>query len=196
MTFVDQLRLARARSAPALHQFLLEYKPDGRTIHAFFEGYDDESFYMGFLNSMAPAGYTVRPHRCGRKSEVYSAYRSVDPRVSRKGRALFFVDKNLSDFLGESWPTASNIFVTEHYSTENYLVDTGLLRRALRELYQMTDSERAMHMILRAFERLLRRFQREMVPIMGWILSARRLGHNLSLDNLQMASCSTFVSTV
>ncbi|MFO0892340.1 MAG: DUF4435 domain-containing protein [Isosphaeraceae bacterium] len=186
MKFVDQLRAARNRSGPVLHQFLLEYKPDGKTIHTFFEGYDDESFYTNFLDSMLPAGYTLRAHRCGKKSEVYEAFRKIDHRVTRKGRALFFVDKDLSDYLGETWPVASNIFVTCHYSIENYLVTPTVIRRALRELYQMTDSEESVELVLARFQAILDRFYSLMAPIMLWILAMRHLKVEINLNNLQM----------
>jgi hypothetical protein len=83
MKFVDQLRAARNRSGPVQHPFLLASKPDGKTIHTFFEGYGDASFSTNFLNSMLPPGYTLRAHRCGKKCGVYEAFPKIDQNRDR-----------------------------------------------------------------------------------------------------------------
>jgi hypothetical protein len=188
MKFADQLRAARMKAGSVLHQFLLELKRNSKFVHAFFEGYEDESFYLNFISAMLPPGYELRAYRCGTKTEVYEAYRKINSRVKNPGQALFFVDKDYSDYLGEAWPTAANIFVTLHYSIENYLVTESVIRRALRELFQMTDSEKALGLLLKRFERVHKRFCQLMIPLTAIIIALRYQKAKVNLNNLQLGN--------
>ena len=187
MKFVDRLRAARAGAGTALHQFLLNHKRCRRIVHVFFEGFDDQSFYYGFLQNMAPLECELLPYRCGNKTAVYEAFLKINPRIASSGEALFFVDKDLSDFLGEEWPVASDIFVTRHYSIENYLVEPEMLRRTLCELYGLSATEAVVDEAAKRFEAVLKQFHVLLAPVMVWILAMRQQSQVLNLQNLRLA---------
>ena len=138
MLRVEDLRRERENPRTAFLQFLLNAKLPN-IIHSFFEGQDDLSFYTNFINS-----FTQDPDKlhltyiCGDKEGVYKAYGLV-MKANRPGTFLFFVDKDLSDILNEKYLQATNIYVTEFYSIENYIVTEYMLRRIWAEILHFTE---------------------------------------------------------
>jgi hypothetical protein len=126
MTFLDELKRARISPISVYHQFLLKNhsSPDG--VHVFFEGDADFSFYTGFLHRFIPSSKRLFPYRCGSKANVYDTHSKVMS-APPKGIVLFFVDKDFSDILNENYPAADNIYVTDYYSVENYVVTEDML---------------------------------------------------------------------
>ncbi len=71
MSFIDDLRQARSATRTVLFQLLLTYRAKGGTLHAFFEGQDEESYFTSFLRFYTPADYSLFGHRCRGKSGVF-----------------------------------------------------------------------------------------------------------------------------
>jgi hypothetical protein len=186
MTFIDDLRMARSGRTAVLHEFLLRYDPKQRKLHAFFEGYEDIPFYSGLIEQRLPQGDRLVTYRCGGKREVYELFHSVVQRYPKIKEALFFVDKDLDDILGEPWPTDPRIFVTDTYSIENYLVSTEVFARLCRDSLQMKRVEFPAERMVAQFERQLAMFQRLAIPLMAWIVAVRRSGQRPVLNDVNM----------
>src|SRR6478672_1634606 len=118
MTFLDELKRARQSPVSAYQQFLLKNRSSSSSLHAFFEGHGDQSFYIGFLHRFISDPKYLYTYKCGKKLNVYETYAKVVS-ASPQGIVLFFVDKDFSDILRESYPRSENIYVTDHYSIEN-----------------------------------------------------------------------------
>jgi len=125
MDFLSEIT-QEADESGAYQEFLLYYKHKGKTLHLFFEGKDDPSFYSGFINEiiindLSPHNtYICYSHICGDKYKVYEMYVKITNRFT-KSRCLFFVDKDFSDYLEQNYPYDEHIYVTDFYSIENFL---------------------------------------------------------------------------
>src|SRR5690349_18429706 len=110
MSLLDDLKRAQASSASAHHLFLLQYNPNQPSVHAFFEGQDDESFYVHLLHQHVPDGWRLRLYRCGNKNQVYETHNLISNKITVNNPTLFFVDKDHSDLLPTPPPDLPAIF--------------------------------------------------------------------------------------
>ena len=183
MSFVGELREARKRSVVILHDFLLNLNPSQNRIHAFFESDEDLSFYSNFIYQRISEGYKVHNYQCDGKGQVYRAYEKIGGRQLGANIALFFVDKDLDEFLGREYAVAPNIFVTDYYSIENYLVNAYMLERVVNELFHVKRAELSLEEIKLSFESSLREFYDLMRPLMAWVIYLRRCSVKVNLNN-------------
>ncbi len=186
MPFLDDLRRSRESPASAFQSYLLQAAKFPGSIHAFFEGDSDSSFYTGFLHSFA-GGRDVCPHRCGNKDGVYDTFHRVMTHKPPLGTPLFFVDKDLSDILSETRTSATNIYVTDYYSIENYLVTSDMLRRVLNEIFHFTGTAQDPGPIVEKFASGVEQFHASILPIMAWIVCLRYHGHRPNLNNVKLS---------
>jgi hypothetical protein len=72
------------------------------------------------------------------------------------------------------------------YSIENYIVTSHTFERALDAYIRIRDVSVPIEPLLRQFERELKNFQRQIMPLMGWILVVRRYGLKPNLNNIDL----------
>lgn len=183
-TLADSLRQARQSRVAVLHEYWTLYDPSKARVHAFFEGQEDVAFYSHHIEKQSPKGAELRTYRCDGKGQVFEAFEAIVQRVPDVKHTLFFVDKDLDDILGQPWPTDPRVFVTDVYSVENYYVTDVVLLRMLRDCVKLTGCTFDESTFVIEFRSSHRRFQRSILPVMAWILVARRLGLRPNLGNL------------
>jgi len=109
--------------------------------------------------------------------------RSVSPQTI----VLFFVDKDFSDFLSENYPKAGNIYVTDFYSIENYLVSEDMLIRVWNEIIRFPNTSIDTSVIIQKFQVQLARFYNFVLPITAWIVYLRRKGIQPNINNVNFS---------
>lgn len=191
MGLLKNHRNLRTSSIVAYHRFLLNFRCQEKAIHAFFEGQEDQSYYINHLQSKVPNDWTVYTYYCGNKDGVYNIFEKIDWETHPKEKILFFVDKDLSDIIGEQYPIEQNIYVTGFYSTENYLVNSMMLERVLREIYHLKE-EKVIESIIRRFEINLERFYKHIRRNMAWIICCRRNSIRPQLQNIKIKKIFAF----
>jgi Protein of unknown function (DUF4435) len=107
--FADLLREAKNGRVQVLHEFLTNFDPSANRVHCFYEGREDEIFYRNFVSARTTS--RLISYICGNKRDVYSVCDAV---ANHRGyrQSLFFVDKDLSDLMNETWPAHSRLFTT------------------------------------------------------------------------------------
>ncbi len=192
MLFVDGLRHERESATSAYHQFLLRDSKFPGNIHAFFEGQDDLSFYMNFLHKFTSDTNYIHVYKCGNKRGVYETYSKI-MYLNRQGIPLFFVDKDLSDIMEEEWEEAPNIYITDYYSIENYLVTEDMLSRVWTELFHFINIILDFNEIhQKKFREELERFYQFVLPITAWIVYLRRRGKRPNVNNINFSTLFKF----
>lgn len=186
--FLDILREARESTSSVFAQFLVAYKTLGNDIHCFFEGPEDECFYRTHIERQLPKNFVFQSYRCKNKDDVYITHAKISSRIHDQRRVVFFVDKDLDDILETVRPQDSNIFSTNYYSIENYVVNTTILKRVVREIFHEFDQEK-ISAAAAAFETQHKHFNKSITGVMVWIIAARRSNlspniKNINLDNL------------
>jgi predicted DNA-binding protein (MmcQ/YjbR family) len=187
--------------ASVYQEFLLNNKPKNRTIHAFFEGNDDLSFYHNFieqiiLNDIAQNQYSYNQYSCGNKSCVYKLHQKVSSRTNSNSRALFFVDKDLSNFLNEVYFCDNSIYVTNYYSIENFVVTEHMLQRIWKEIFHINSldldfllksTDLSYNLVANQFTQELKKFHYWMISIIAWIIYTRKKGQKPNLNNINLS---------
>jgi hypothetical protein len=153
------------------HEFLHYYKATARVVYGFVEGKDDPAFYRGFIENSLPSEWDVELIRAGKKDKVLGALNSMDWLRFPKKRVCFFVDRDLSEFLGEQLPSGENLYITDNYSIENDVVTFRTMKRVLEEVLNITEFDQTeIRVIQELFESNLDTFREVMVSVMSQIL--------------------------
>lgn len=179
----DALEVATA----AYHEFLLYYRNDARLVYGFVEGREDPTFYRGIIDLMLDDQWTVKLIAGGNKSRVIQLARQMDWGRFSQRRVCFFIDKDLSDYLGEQLPSDQNIYVTDGYSIENSIVCQYTLERVLEEIFGFDGMLPAESDRIRAnFQASFDAFTEIMLPVMAQVLLWMRGKEAPCLDNLRL----------
>jgi hypothetical protein len=186
MSYLNILKKSRDSDITVLQYFLLHFKRKEKCIHAFFEGRDDPSFYTNYFENNLPKNYVFKIYKCNNKKSVYYIYHQLKARNVPKELSLYFVDKDLSDYLGEEWDRDVNIFTTKYYSIENYMVNKTVLKRILIELYGINESDATIEFILENFEIQLNRFYKLFIPLYAYIILKKLEGYQILFNNINL----------
>ena len=129
--FVQRVKEAR-RSGAVLKARLITLRsdlPDATIL--VFEGDDDKIVYGQWIRRIRP-GLRYEPFPCGGKKEVRALKNAVHRDMGGLGRGLFFfVDRDFDDLTG--FLDVADVFVTDTYSVENYLVTDEVVEDLLRD---------------------------------------------------------------
>ena len=184
MSLLDDHRAERTSAASAFHDFLIEH-PKAPAIHAFYEGDADPAFYNPHIRRFAGDRFALRPYRCGRKREVYRAREKVARSGYTHGVALFFVDRDLSDLVGDVYPECADVFVTDYYSIESYLVSQTVLRMVWDDNFHFKDVSFDVEGVLARCGEQLSRFHVSVLPIAVWAIALRRGRQRPNVQNIE-----------
>lgn len=171
----------------AYHEFLLFYKRAGNVVYGFVEGLQDPSFYRSVIDSILPDGWRVRLFQAGNRDKVVKTCLEIDWGRFDRRRVCFFVDRDLTAFVGGGENLPQNIYVTDQYSIENDVVNHETLSRLLEEVFNivgLTPDEE--HAINRMFDEEYGRFCEAMIAPMSQILIWRKNGNRPCLDNVKL----------
>jgi hypothetical protein len=194
MSFTDVLRQARDSRVAVIHEFWTQYDPKQRRLHAFFEAQDDILLISPTIDTRLPQGYKLFTYRCDGKERVFEAFSAITARIPDVKLTLFFVDKDIDDILGRDWPTDPRIFVTDVYSIENYCATPIVLSRFYAASVKLRDVTFNEGVIAAQFTEQQARFRACVLPLMAWILVARRMGFRPNLNNLRLSDLISFTA--
>ncbi|WP_080495544.1 DUF4435 domain-containing protein [Burkholderia ubonensis] len=186
MGMLEEHNAASETEEEIYHEFLLWYKKDRKEVYAIIEGDEDPIFYRGIIDALLPAGWSVRTISAGNKDRVIDTLKAFDWNRFPPARVGFFVDRDLSIFLGgEISAEHSNLYTTDKYSIENELANEQTLLRSLREVMGVTqissDEEDA---IADTYHRNFNTFSEAFSMIMSQIIAWMRANKSPCLKNI------------
>lgn len=193
MTMLEIHQAAIQETTPIFHEFIARYNKFKKTVYGFVEGKDDPSFYRGFIEQSIPHDWSVELWAAGNKDKVIQLISHFDWDRFPKKRVAFFIDRDLSCFIGERLPTEDNVYITDKYSIENDVVSRSTCERILTEicnLSELTPSEK--DGLLDLFENQVDAFFDALAPIMSWIILWKRNGKRPSLNDICMKHMFSF----
>ncbi|MBL7920052.1 MAG: DUF4435 domain-containing protein [Bacteroidia bacterium] len=189
MEFLKYLKSAAKSNTSVRTKFLQQYNKNDKSIHIFYEGNDDPSFYTNYFEQKSKL--KVYHYQAENKAGVYEIHSKINWNIYKRNRALFFADKDFSDILKEIYPTESNIFVTKHYSIENYLVCKAIFTRILRDILHI-DDDKFINKCYRNFDKNLKIFSYKIQPLIAWIVYHRSIKSKLQLNNFKISDLFYF----
>jgi len=191
MSFVDLLRQSRSTPTALVHQFLTSYDPSEPRVYAFVEGDADRAFYRAFIEPHL-RGRRLYIFNCEGKRRVFDAYEKVTQRHPHCRNVLFFVDKDVDDLIGQTWPADPRIFVTAWYSVENYVVNRESVDRYFADFIKVRRVALDLSSVASQFDSKLASFHRAVKPLMCWIIVMRRSGASVILSDLKLEKLYDF----
>ena len=150
-------------------------------ILCFVEGKPDVTFYSNYINQHY-SEFNVFFFNCQSFKNVINIFEILKKKKWKKKKEsnfLFFTDKDFSDidFFSENRIVSDNIFRTDFYSFENYIVNEQTLRRILIECLQ--DKNHVLH--LEMYSKLYKEFSEAFKKINYLVLYLRIMAKEKSI---------------
>jgi hypothetical protein len=186
-SFLDTLKAAPQSPEVKRNVFLANFDPRAKKIGIFLEGRDDPSFFRVHIEKIArETNLEVTIIVLGGKKNVLDAWRFLEQRFPDNPRLMFFVDKDHDDLISatEGTTTQGSLFVTTHYSIENFLVSEEAIAVVLTDIWGLDSSSGAIEVACRNFSQFQQAYRIAFLPWMAWLLAARRSGTNAQNDNI------------
>lgn len=187
---MDMLQLhaeALQSTATAYHEFLLRYRASHSVVYGFVEGKEDPMFYRGLIEQALPAGWEVELIPSGNRDNVLSSLAEFDWTKYSKKRICFFVDRDLTEFVGTKNQAIENLYITDNYSIENEAMTFGTYRRILEEVFNIGGLKPAdVEKLKDIFDKNLSLFQKCLHPIMAQIIIWQRAGLRPTLNDIDI----------
>ncbi len=188
MDILQELNDSLNSSNIPYHEFLLRYNPNKKQVFAFYEGNEDGSFYGRFLEGVIGNDWELEEIVVGCKNNVVKLWKDFNWDIYNPKQIAFFVDQDLSYWLNETTEYGENVFVTDEYSIENYVVNSlsfkswlchyqGFARVSKKDLQNMIDEY-----ILN-----IEKFKCEMSLIMAQAVVAKRHNNSISLNAFKLS---------
>ncbi|NOJ78164.1 DUF4435 domain-containing protein [Myxococcus xanthus] len=190
MSYVDYLRKQRDVYAAIWLQFCHAYQKNSADVFVFFEGHDDLAFFMPELRRRGQnSALTIKPFVCRGKRTVLKLIPVVRARLDRPGRAIFFVDKDIDEFVGPpAWrPEDPFVYETKWYSIENYIVSEEAYHWVWTDLMRLSSADPRLGEMVKSYRYMSMRFVRIATVLMAWSLFHRKHGRRPNLNNLELS---------
>lgn len=121
MNVKQKHELSRQKVNIQYHNFLKKYRKGDKIEYIFCEGDEDIAYYSHAIKQLYPELQVVKVP-VGGKEDVILLNSYFDWTRFNKNQLLFFVDRDMSYWLGTSDIFSDNIYVTDGYSIENDVV--------------------------------------------------------------------------
>lgn len=176
--YVENMKSARNKPAVLKHQLISLRSKIPDTLIFVFEGVEDKIVYFQWIKRVRP-DLDYEPFICKGKNYVLElrevAFRDMG---NIKEGVYFFVDRDFDGLCGHT--PHDSTFMTETYSTENYLVTSDVLEEVLRNEFHCHSKPDERQPMLYAFEDLYTQFLEITSELNYRIFVARRLGLRVS----------------
>lgn len=195
MNMLDAHAQAMQSTATIYHEFLLRYKPNERLVYGLVEGKEDPMFYRGLIEQALPKDWDVELIPAGNRDAVLNAYNDFDWNRFSPQSICFFVDRDLTEFIGRKAPDLKNLYVTDDYSIESELAKFSVFRRVIEEVYNINDLRpEDMDKIRVLFEENTAAFRAALSAVMAQIIIWRRAGKRPNLNDIRVKDYFKFDS--
>lgn len=192
MSILQELEKSIQSDAPSYMEFLYRYDPKKKQVFAFYEGDEDSSFYHHFLKMAIDADCELEEIVAGCKNNVLKLQREFDWKTYSKKQIVFFVDRDLSHWLGDPTFYGENVFVTDEYSVENYVASPQGFRAWLVHFEGFARAKKQeIDFMVSEYESSVAIFQKVMMPIMAQAVVAKRHDSSISLGDFRISNNNT-----
>ena len=188
MSLLQELENSIRSDAPSYMEFLYRYNPKKKQVFAFYEGDEDSSFYAHILKKALEPGFELEEIVAGCKNNILKLQREFDWNVYDNKQIVFFVDRDLSYWLGDPAQYGENIFTTDDYSVENYVVNSQGFRAWLVHFEGFARaSKQEIDFMVSEYEVTIAAFKESMMPIMAQAVVAKRHDNSISLSDFKIS---------
>lgn len=186
---MQELEDSLTSDAPMYMEFLYRFNPKKRQIFAFYEGDEDLSYYNNILRKIFGPALEIEEIIAGCKNNVLKLLRGFNWKYYRRKQICFFVDKDLSFWLKSEHPSDNNLYVTDGYSIENYIVTEKMFHILMTEIMGFGRAcKKELDIVKSKYKVLFEQFQNEMMQVMATCILAKRKNDNISLSDYKLSN--------
>lgn len=186
MSFLDQLRSMRTIPQAVWLEFLGTYR-DGRfDLYLFFEGKDDLSFYQPYFRQIWTTRGTPYGFNCEGKDAVIEIIPRVKQKLDYEWRGLFFIDKDIDDYCGNTKHADAYLYETEVYAIENLIATPSTLAVIWTDLLSLPLTDTRYSELCNGFDAANTTWNAAMTEVMAWVIHLRRNKHRVVLNDVSM----------
>jgi hypothetical protein len=194
MSILEELDSCMKSDAPSYLEFLLRYKPKQKQIFAFYEGDEDSSYYKSFIEEYTQNEYEIEEIIAGCKNNVMKLQKEFDWEIYNRYQIAFFVDRDLSFWLNEVPIDIDNVFVTEGYSVENYLICEKIFMELLFNIKGFARAKKSeIKNMCKCFRDILPKFEERIMPVMAMAVFAKKRDKNIVLSEYKISKTLKFL---
>ncbi len=196
MDILEKHKNAKKKPIVFYHRFLNAYKKYNKDIFIFCEGEVDLGYYGEIIDHKYPSINIVKcVAEC--KNNVISIYQQIDWDNYEKNRVLFFVDRDLSYWSGETQYYDTNVYITEGYSFENDAVNEHMFIKCLQDLYGFANCEKNEIDALRIiYNNYWNDFVGGSYELMAYLLYKYKSSKEHKASNVKIKNCISFEESV
>lgn len=184
MSLLDILDEKFLTPAASYIKILSQYKKDEKTLFCFVEGIEDVSFYSQFIERYNEEN--VKYIICNGKENVIDNYKNLDWNFYNKKRVLFFIDKDFDDYIENELINDENVFITDFYSVENYLVGEYTLEKFIIDNCLINDEE-IIKIAVSNFKIQHREYVNQIKMISAWMMYCRKNKFNVNFNEIKIS---------
>lgn len=185
MSLLDTLDEKILTPAATYIKILSQYKTHDNTIFCLVEGVEDISFYRPFME-IYKDNVPIKYIACYGKQNVIDNYNDIDWNFYDKKRVLFFIDKDFDDYIEKELLKDDNVFVTDCYSIENYLVDEVILEKFIIDNCLITN-ESIIKLAIENFKEQHIIYATQLKMISAWMMYCRKNNFDVSFNEIKMS---------
>lgn len=185
MSLLDTLDKKILTPSATYIKILSQYKANDNTVFCLVEGIEDISFYRTFME-IYKNDVPIKYISCYGKENVINNYNSLNWGFYDKKRVLFFIDKDFDDYIGREIINDFNVFVTDCYSIENYLVDEMILEKFITDNCFITN-ESIIQLAIDNFRYQHSTYVKQLKMISAWMMYCRKNKFDVSFNEIKMA---------
>lgn len=171
--YIERMKASRGSSAVMKTKLIALRSALPDCIVFAFEGDDDKPVYFQWTKQIRP-DLAYEPFVCNGKKQVF-VFREMLARDlgGLAKHVYFFIDRDFDDYAGNE-PSAET-FMTDRYSTENYLVSRTVFEELLKDEFHCHAEPSLREVILNSFEQYLDDFLSTTRDLNRRLFIARRL---------------------
>ncbi|WP_419786623.1 DUF4435 domain-containing protein [Pseudodesulfovibrio sp.] len=155
-----------------------------KQIFAFYEGFEDSSFYGNFIERKVRGEVLIETIVCKGKKYVIGIYELLKKRAELSSLQLFFVDKDLDPYVNNEYFLPGDIFETKYYSFENYVFTADMLKKVLVDYFAVEHCD--IPTLIEKYNSEFSRFVKGVRPIIGLAISSRKRGLKFIFNDMNI----------
>jgi hypothetical protein len=173
---LQALRESRDVAAALKLEFLRFRANSPKAVIFAFEGKDDKIIYSHWIRQYCN-NFEYEPFPCNNKHRTLKLKNALERDLNGlEENVYFFVDRDFDDL--PPMENTTNVFMTDKYSVENYLVSSSVLDLILRNEFHCHIRPECRSEIINLFDTQLLRFLEVTRDLNLRIFTAKRLGIN------------------
>ena len=187
MTMLQELEECMKSDSPSYMEFLYRYDPKKKQVFAFYEGDEDSSFYHNILKKSLEDDCDLEEIVAGCKNNVLKLHEEFDWSRYNSKQIVFFVDRDLSYWLNLPDSYGDNVFVTDEYSVENYVVNRKGFEAWLLHFEGFARARRQeIEFMLSEYDINIKKFKNIIIPVMAKAIVAKRYNNKIRLSDFKI----------